>query len=202
MNKQLIVEQNKLAFEYLQKLYFEVSFFIKEIEGLLAKENEEFIIGRPGGYQMSTNHSNGLEPVNVELWVLRKLAVFFVPKEFTHQKGGTTITKIESQAKILYLRIVLDGKDIKEPIVYSGVLSNFKKKAKNYPEKIEQLMTHIEYRESQVFKNPLSIEYEDGYLAFQGKLAKHNLFDMNSSTDIYEKIVTPALQIFRSDVKK
>ena len=201
MNKQLIIEQNKLAFEYLQKLYFEVSFFIKEVEGLLTKENEEFIIGRPGGYQMSANHSNGLEPIYVELWILRKLAVFFVPKASTHQKGGTTVTKIDAQTRILYLRIVLDGKEIKEPVVYSGVLFNFKKKDKSFPEKIEQLMTHIEYRESQVFKNPLSIEYEDGYLSFQGKLTKHNLFDMNSSEDIYEKNIVPALKAFRSEAK-
>ena len=60
-------------------------------------------------------------------------------------------------------------------------------------------MTHIEYRESQVFKNPLTIDYADGYLSFHGKLLVHNLFDLNSSEEIYKKIISPALDLFRNN---
>lgn len=198
MNKQEIVEQTRFAYEYLQKLYLETSYFIKEVEGLLGKENEEFIIGRPGGYSITSNRSAGLESGNIQLWLLRKMAVFFVPKSAALGKGGQTNTKIDDKAKVIYLRIVLDAKSIPAPTVYAGILDHFAKKGKAFPEKIEQIMSHIEYREAQVFKDPLSIDYSDGYLSFQGKLFAQDLFDLNSSEDVYKKIIVPAVAMFRS----
>jgi hypothetical protein len=38
------VEQCSLAFTYIQKLYHEVSYLIKEVEGDLGQEPEEFVI--------------------------------------------------------------------------------------------------------------------------------------------------------------
>ncbi len=197
MDKQEIVKQTKLVFDFLQKLYLEVSYFIKEVEGLLEKEDEEFTIGRPGGYGITTNRSAGLETVNVELWPLRKMAVFFVPKESTQVKGGQTITSIGPKTKVIYLRIVLDGKNISQPLVYAGVLFDFKKKGKTFPEKMEHFMGHIEYHENRVFSNPKSIAFEDGYLSFKGELFTCHLYDLNSSEEIYKKIVVPALKLFR-----
>lgn len=197
MDKDEIVAQTKLAFEYLQKLYLETSYFIKEVEGLLGKEAEEFVIGRPSGYSISSNRSAGLESGNVDLWLLREMAVFFVPRSLTEEKGGQTITPIDTTMKIIYLRVVLDAKDIPAPMVYTGILNHFSTTGKKFPEKIEQLMSHIEYRDAQVFKNPLSIDYADGYVSFQGKLFKQNLFDLNSSEDVYNKIVAPAVKMFR-----
>lgn len=197
MDKQEIVKQTKLVFDFLQKLYLEVSYFIKEVEGLLEKEDEEFTIGRPGGYGITTNRSAGLETVNVELWPLRKMAVFFVPKESTQVKGGQTITSIDPKTKVIYLRIVLDGKNISQPLVYTGVLFDFKKKGKTFPEKMEHFMGHIEYHENRVFSNPKSIAYEDGYLSFRGELFTCHLYDLNSSEEIYKKVVVPALKLFR-----
>lgn len=198
MNKPEVVEQTKLAFQYLQKLYLETSYLVKEVEGLLGKEEEEFIIGRSGGYAITSNRSAGLESGSVELWLLRKLAVFFVPKDLTVEKGGQTITKFGDTVRVIYLRIVLEAKSISEPKVYTGVLYNFKDKGKAGVQKVEQLMNHIEYRETQVFKNPLSIDYSDGAISFHGKLLAHNLFDLNSSEEIYKKIITPALELFRT----
>src|SRR5687768_10694162 len=136
MNKEEIAAQTKLAFEYLQKLYLETSYFIKEVEGLLGKENEEFIIGRPSGYGITTNRSAGLESRNVELWSLRKMAVFFVPRAFTLVKGGQTFTKLDSNTKVIYLRIVLDAKSFLEPKVYIGILYDFLEKGKPLMQKI------------------------------------------------------------------
>ena len=48
-----LVEQTNLVFDFLQKLYLEVSYLIKEIEGILYGEEEKFIIGRPSGYSIS-----------------------------------------------------------------------------------------------------------------------------------------------------
>ncbi len=197
MNKNEIVDQTRLAFDYIQKLYLETSYFIKEVEGLLGKEDEEFMIGRPGGYAITTSRSSGLESNNVELWLLRKMAVFFVPKDLTVDKAGQTITKFDNKIKVIYLRLVLDSKNLTEPKVYAGILYNFKSKGRTNMEKIEQLIAHMEHKEAQVFKNPLAIDYSDGYLSFHGKLFAQNLFDLNSSEEIYEKIVVPAVELFR-----
>jgi len=118
MERHEIINQTKQVFEYLQKLYLETSYFIKEVEGILQNEVEQFSIGRSGGYAVTSNRSSGLEPTNVELWLLRKMAVFFIPKGQTHLKGGQTITPVDPHIKILYLRVVLDGKGISEPLVY------------------------------------------------------------------------------------
>ena len=48
-NKNDLIEQTYLAFDFIQKLYLEVSYLIKEIEGNLQEEKEKFIIGKPGG---------------------------------------------------------------------------------------------------------------------------------------------------------
>jgi len=197
MDNQEIIKQTRQVFEFQQKLYLEVSYFIKEIEGLLEKEEEEFVIARPGGYAITSNRSAGLEASNVELWPLRKMAVFFIPKENMQLKGGQTITPVSPKTRIIYLRIILDGKKLLEPVVYAGVLYNFKKKDKEFPEKVEQVMAHIEYHENQVFKDPKAILYKDGYLSFEGELFKQNLYDLDSSEEIYKKVVTPALRLFR-----
>lgn len=198
MNKKEIAEQTKFAFEYLQKLYLETSYLIKEVEGLLAKEDEEFLIGRPSGYGITTNRSAGLESRNVEFWPLRKMAVFFAPKGSISEKGGQTFTKLDKEIRVIYLRILLNAKGLSEPKVYAGIFYDFVQKGKASMVKIEQLMTHIEYRELQVFKNPLMIDYADGYLSFRGKLFAQDLFDLNSSEDVYDKIVLPAVRMFRN----
>ena len=78
-NKKQVTEQCKLAFDFVQKLFLEVSYFIKEVEGLLLEES--FIIGRPKGYQISARSSLGLEPVSVNMWLLRRFAVFFAERD-------------------------------------------------------------------------------------------------------------------------
>lgn len=199
MNKQEIIKQTQIAYQFLQKLYFESSYLIKEVEGLLGKESEEFIIGRPSGYSVATNRSAGLEATNVESWSMRKMAVFFIPKKLTIEKGGQTITKFEAKPKVIYLRIVLDAKGMAEPKIFAGILHDFLGKGKLSMEKVEQLMTHIEYRDMQVFKNPYTIDYADGYLSFRGNLFGVNLLDVNSSEDVYNKIVVPAVELFRKN---
>jgi hypothetical protein len=195
--KEEVIAQTKLAFDFLQKLYQEITYLIKELEGQLAQEDEEFIIGRPSGYGVTTRNSTGLEPINVNLWLYRKLSVFFVPKNSTQLSRGQTITRFGPDSKILYFRFVLSDKDLKEPVIYFGVLRNLEKKRKGWPEKIEQVMAHFEYNEHRVFKGGENIEYEDGYLTFTGRLLSVNLYDIDSSQDISEKLITPALKLFR-----
>lgn len=198
VNKKELIEQTNLAFDFIQKLYFEVSYLIKEIEGILDEEEEDFTIGKPTGYGISARSSTGLESTSVNLWLLRKFAVFFVPKGKTDFKRGQTITKIDKNLKILYLRIVLTDKNIDEPAVYSGVLYNIQKKpqAKGI-EKFENVMGYLEYNDDKIFKNVEKIDYEDTYIKIQGELVKNNLFEINDSKTILKKIIEPSLALFR-----
>lgn len=198
MNKTELSTQTRLAFDFIQKLYFEVSYLIKEVEGLLSEENEEFVMGRGSGYAVTARSSSGLDPSFVNFWMYKKVAAFFVPKSFTKIEGGQTITRIEYNPKIIYMRIVLHDKGLSEPIIHYGLLKDFIKKGKSWPVKIEQVMGHIEYNETKVFSSDDNIDYEDGYLSFKGKLSQINLYDINTSQDVVDKLITPVLIQFRS----
>jgi len=194
-----MIQQTKLAYDFIQKLYLEVSYLIKEIEGLLAEEEENFIIGRSGGYAITARSSNGLEANNVYLWPLRMLSVFFVPSSLTKQSRGQTITKFEDGIKVLHLRITLDEKDIEQPYLRIGVIHDiYVKSDRKYPNKFEQLNTHIEYNHSKVFAAGNEIDYEDAYVKFKAKYLQINLYDINSSDDIVVSVLSPVLELFRS----
>ena len=197
-NKNEIVEQSNLAFNFVEKLYLESSYLIKEIAGILNEEEEKFIIGKSGGSGISSMSSRGLEPNNVKLWLLKKFSVFFVPEEKTVIRGGTTITKIDKDLKVLYLRVALNDKNVKEPTVYSGVLYNIEMKLENkFINKFEHIMTNLEYNENKVFKDIEKINYENIYIKIQGELIKNNLFEITDSETIVKKIIKPSLKLYR-----
>ncbi len=197
-NKNEIIEQTNLAFDFIQKLYLEVSYLIKEMEGILHEEEEKFIIGRPSGYGVSARSSTQLESINVKLWLLRKFAVFFVPEDKTILKRGQTITMIDNDLKVLYLRIVLNDKEINEPVVYSGVLYNIEKMPQDkWIKKFENLMGHFEYNDDKIFRNVEEINHEDAYIKLQGEMIKNNLFEINDSEAILKKIIKPSLELYR-----
>ena len=100
MNKKEIIEQTILAFDLIQKLYLEVSYLIKEVEGLLGEEEENFQIGRIGGYAVTAPSSLGLEVNNVNQWLMRKMAVSFIAKKYTLRRGGANNNKIFRKSQI------------------------------------------------------------------------------------------------------
>jgi len=199
IDKSEITEQANLAFDFIQKLYLEVSYLIKEIEGILYEENEKFIIGRPSGYGISARSSTGLEANNVKLWLLRKFAVFFVPEENTKLERGQTITQIDENLKVLYFRILLNDKSITKPTVYAGVLYNIEKKPQaKWPNKVEQIVSNIiEYNDDKIFQNIKKISYENAYIRLQGELIENKLFEINDSETILERIIKPSLELYR-----
>lgn len=197
-DKSEMIEQTKLAFDFIQKLFLEVSYMIKEAEAIYSEEPEEFVIGKPGGYAISIRNSKGLDTLNVDLWLYKKFAVFFVPKENTEIKGGQQSTKITDDLKVIYMRVVLQDRSVTEPTVFSGVLYNIKDKGKaNWLTKFEHCMGHLEYYDEKLLKTPENIKYDDAYVSFSGKLLNISLFDINSSEAIREKIVLPTLELFR-----
>lgn len=197
MSKHEIIEQTRLAFDFIQKLYLEVSYLVKEMEGLLGNEEEHFVIGRPSGYGITTRGSVGLEASNVSLWAPHSLAVFFAPEQGTRPGNGQTITSLEDKARVIYLRVILHGNQIKEPVLYAGMFYDFKRKSVRKLEKFEQVMAHIEYRDAQVFRSLEQVDYEDTNIAFKGKFFQVNLFDLNTSQELYDQVVVPVLAMFR-----
>jgi hypothetical protein len=193
-----IVEQTNLAFDFMQRLYLETSYLIKEVEGILQQEEERFIIGKLTGYGVTARGSTGLESINVNLWPLRKFAVFFVPKDKTKAERGKTFTGIDENLKVLYLRIVLNDKDIEEPAIYTGVLYKIQKRpeAKGI-RKFENVMSHIEWRDDKIFGNGERINYEDACIKFLGEFIKNDLFEINDSEAIRKRIVEPSLELYR-----
>ncbi len=197
-NKNEIIEQSNLAFNFVEKLYLESSYLIKEIAGILNEEEDNFVIGKPGGYGISSVSSRGLDTNNVRMWLLKKFSVFFVPEEKTEYKGGAHTTKIDKDLKVLYLRIVLYDKTIKEPTVYSGMLYNIQRnpEAKKIT-KFEQLMPLLESNDDKVFKDIKKINYENNYFKVKGELIKHSLFEITDSDAIVTKIIKPSLELYR-----
>lgn len=197
-NKNEIIEQSKLAFDFMQKLYFETSYLIKEIEGMLKEEEEKFVIGKPSGYGVTTRTSSGLEAGNVPLWLVRKLAVFYVPKVATADRKKT-ITKFGKKLKLIYARVILNEKDLDEPCLLTGVFHEIIKKtpANKFPKKVEEFMALLEKRDDKVFHKLDPLHYEDSYLQLKGKFFRVGLFDINNSEDIQKKIIEPVLKIFR-----
>ena len=197
-NKNELIEQTYLAFDFLQKLYLEASYLIKEIEGILYEEEEKFIIGRPSGYGISSARSTGLESSNVMQWLIRKFCVFFVPEDTTKLERGQTITKIDENLKLLFFRVVLNSKDINEPKIYAGILYNIEKKPQVKWNKFENFMGHLEYHGDKIFKNAKEINFEDGYIKIKGKLKNVNLYEINDSETILEKLIKPSLELYRN----
>lgn len=196
MNKHEAIQQTKLAFDFLQKLYYEVSYLIKEVEGQLAEEQEQFILGKPGGYQVTSRGSSGLDITLVKLWLMRFMSVFFVADESTVQTGGRTTSKFENNLKVIFLRFVLDDKDISEPYIYAGVVYDFVEKHRQIS-KFEEFIRHMEYNDSKIFTDGLDVDYADSYISFKAKFQKVNLFDINSSEDISRLVIGPALALYR-----
>ena len=198
IDKSGIIEQTNLAFDFIQKLHLEVSYLIKEVEAMLSEEEESFIIGKPSGYGISTRSSTGLETNNVSLWVMRRFAVCFIPEAQTKIAGGQSVTELHDELRILYLRFVLNGKNVTEPAVYSGVLRDIKTGPRGQKvKKFESFMGHFEYVNDRLFENREDINYEDGTLSIKGELAKVNLYDVNNSEAIRTKIVEPSLALYR-----
>lgn len=193
MDKEMMVDQTKLAFSLIQKLYLETGLLIQEIEGMLGEEDERFVIGKVAGYSISTRQSKGLERFNIPYWLVKKLAVFFIPESFTSYEKGNTNTKITPDLKLIYIRIVLEDNDLKEPKIYAGVLHHIS--AKN-SKKFEYSMASFDYRDFVLKDGDVSLE--DTNIQIKGTFFSTHLFDLNDSESISSRIIKPVLKIYRS----
>jgi len=197
LNKAEIANQINNAFDFIQKLYNESSYLIKEIEGQLGGSGFQML--RPSGYSISARSSTGLESNNVNLWLLRKFAVAFVEESNTDLQKGQNVTEINENLKVLYFRVILNDKNQSEPQLIFGVLYNIKK-YKDWIKKFENLLGYFEYVDNKLFAKIPDIDYEDSTFKIKGKFQKVNLLDINSSDELIEKVINPAIQIYEQQV--
>jgi len=192
-NKTEIANQVRNAFDFIQKLYNESSYLIKEIEGQLGERRFQML--RPSGYSISARSSTGLEPNNVNLWLLRKFAVAFVEESNTDLQKGQNITEINEKLKVIYFRVILDDKNQSEPQLIFGVLYDIKQ-YKDWVKKFENLLGNFEYVDNKLFAKFPDIDYEDNTFKVKGKFEKVNLLDINSSDELIEKVINPAIKLY------
>ena len=194
-----LAEQTNNAFEFVRKLYLEISYLIKETETLLQEENEKFVIGKPSGYSVTTRTSAGLEPSNVDLWLNKTFTVFFCSQSATeiNPSQGQTVTHFTEDLKIMLLHVKLIEKGMAEPQIFFGAIKDIQCKNNAYDKKFEKLMWLFAARSEKIF-NLSASKYEDSYLSFTSKFDVQNLYDIKNSADIKNIIVEPALKIYRS----
>jgi hypothetical protein len=194
-HKKEIATQIKNAFEFIQKLYNEASYLIKEIEGQLGESDYRFQILRPSGYSVSARSSTGLEANNVILWLPRKFSVAFVEEEVTELTKGQNFTEIHAQLKVLYFKFKLNEKNLDEPKLIFGVFYNIEK-YKDWVKKFENLMGTLEYVDNKMFSKFPNINYADGTFKLEGKFKMEHLLDINSSLDLKEKVIDPVIKLY------
>lgn len=194
-SKTEIKNQIKNAFEFIQRLYNESSYLIKEIEGQLGESEYRFQILRPSGYSVSTRSSTGLEANNVSLWLPRKFSVAFVEEDVTEITKGQNFTEISRGLKVLYFKFKLDEKNLDEPKLLFGVFYDIEK-YKDWVKKFENLMGTLEYFDNKIFSKFPNIDYKDGTFTIKGKFKMVNLLDINSSLELNEKVLEPVIKMY------
>ena len=197
MDKIQMNEQTKSGFDFVEKLYSECAYLVKEIEDLLQKQEEKFKIGKQRGYQISASGSLALK--NPDQWMYKKLCAYFVPASLTKEVGGRTETSFGKDLKIIYLLIILSEERLKTPQIAIGVLSEFKKLTRRIP-RVEYFV--IPYMEKiwdwiKVHGSSKKKQYKDSQLEFDTKFVIRDLFDINSVQDVEKKLINPAMRFFR-----
>ena len=200
--------QIKNAFDVIQKLYQESSSLIREMEGLLNEDERKFQLFSDG-YCICSRTSIGLEPKEVNSWLCRKFAVAFVEKSMVDlqnvddsrtenlklQNGLASCTTINEDFKMLYFRFLLDDENQSEPQLIFGVFSDIKF-YKDWVKKRGNILVAIEYADNKLFGQFPNVDYENDAFKLKGELKKVNLLDINSTDELIEKVVNPAIQIY------
>ena len=187
------------AHEFLQRLHLEVSYLIREVEGQLGQEDDEFVQLTAGGYAMITSTSSGLDPDNVKLWMPRTFTAAFGPRAKTEMEGIYTTTQLpaNAQKRLLILHVVLADTNESTPRVWFGKLTKAQAKKANII-KFEQLTSKFARYSERIFSNVSragKARWEDSQCALEGKFLHVDLFDIKSSKDVRKRIVDPLLAL-------
>lgn len=204
MKKSEADEQTKQALHFIEKLNFEISYLIKEIEGLLSQEPEEFQIGRGSGYAITASRSFVLD--KPDQWVSTRMGVFFVAKENRQKKGGFTHTPVGKDLRALVLAIQLTDKEETNPKITLATIRSLQRKDhyKNKWPKFEDWISDIIWHQKLIFndfKPGKPIDFEYSLAKMEGEYITRDLYDINSTEDIQKKLIEPALKQYRKTPK-
>lgn len=188
-----IEDQTKDAMEYIDRLFYEISYLIKEIEGQLLKHN--FFIGQVNGYQVTSRTSSGLDSTYIQYWMPKTFTVFFNEKKNHEKRGGQTFTKFKRMLKLPLIHIDLSNSISKRPMLYFGVIYNILPKGKGWS-KWEHAMTKFSYEYNSIFENPSNVNFSDNYISFKGEFKSIPLFTINDSQHIDSKIINPLVNMY------
>ena len=191
-----LATETRNAFEFIEKLYFETSYLIKEVEGLLQEEEERFVIVRPSGYQVSAVHSDGLEPSYVRSWLRKVVAVAFVPEAATSLVKGQTITPLNDELRVLFLVIPFFADGLREPTAFFGSVRSIKSRG-GPDSKLERLMWRFPALWQKMFVKPPTLDFEEGTRSMKGKFKKLGLYSLTDSEEVRKKLVAPMLALYR-----
>ena len=111
MTNKNISDQIKNSLTFIRKLHFEISYLIKEIEGMLIEEEERFTILKGGGYSVIARTSTSLDSLGPNYWMPNNFSVFFSDESFVENDKGTTVTKVNKDLKVLFLHIKIIEQD-------------------------------------------------------------------------------------------
>ncbi len=192
-----LLTQTRSAVDFIQKLYHEISYLIKEIEGLLGQEEEGFVIGRPSGYGVTSRTSTGLEPMNVDSWLPKAFTVFFCPADSTELNKGQTSTAFKNNLKLLILDIDVASKKNVTPRIAAGCIYDIRNMRESKQEKFEKLMWRFTYDREKIFAGLPALDWRDSYIEFKGDFIVEPLFNINDSDSVVTKIVEPLLAKYR-----
>jgi hypothetical protein len=193
-----IADQIKNSLTFIRKLHFEISYLIKEIEGMLIEEEERFTILKASGYSVIARTSNSLDSWGPNYWMPNDFSVFFSEESFIENDKGVTVTKVNKDLKILFVHIKVIDQDLNEPKIYFGYINNIGSK-KSDDIKIEHMLGIFTYQsKTKIFELDKKIDFSDGRWHFKGEYLKRDLLSINSSNDVKSKIVDPLLKLYRS----
>ena len=198
MTDKNIADQIKNSLTFVRKLHFEISYLLKEIEGMLIEEEERFTILKGSGYSVIARTSTSLDSWGPNYWMPNDFSVFFSEESFVENDKGITITKVNKDLKVLFVHIKVIDKDLNEPKIYFGCIDNIESK-KSDSSKVENMLWEFSYSGNKIiFEKDKKIEYSDGRWDFAGEYLKRDLLSINSSNDIKSKIVDPLLKLYRT----
>ena len=187
--------QIKNAFDFLEKLYQESAFLIREVESQLNEKRHKFQLFSDG-YCICSRTSIGLEAKEINSWLRKKFAVAFVEKSNADlQNEQVRCTETNENSKILYFRFILDDINQSEPQLIFGVFHDIRF-YKDWVKKRGNLLVAVEYADNKLLAKFPNIDYEDDTFKLKGKLKKVNLFDINSTKKLIEEVINPIIQLY------
>ncbi len=192
-----LANQTRNAFEFIEKLFLESSYLIREVEGQLQKMPESFEILRPAGYVVSAVNAAGLEPKHVGNWLRKTIAVAFVPEGATERRGGQTHTPFSDDLRVLFLTMVFSAGELNEPTAFFGYVDQIENKTKDF-QKFERLMFEFPASAIKMLNSRSKISIDDNFCSMSGEVKKLKLYSLKTSEDVRKKLVEPMVKLYRS----